>query len=208
VASFLKKPWVTGVVLVAVLAYLWLDERGEQAPREPSVGEARGEDPQVDRGKPEPAPNARPKVGTEKYGSIGHGKPDEPGRDPYRAATMTGAWESPEGLRYTRGSREGHRLKHVLRHGKDQPSRPGKHGVFEGNDQDILRLVDEAYRNARAGGRGVRIKEERGRTIYDVDMRRRIGFVGGRVGAERGHPACRSVRLVLEGRDVVSAYPI
>jgi hypothetical protein len=39
-------------------------------------------------------------------------------------------------------------------------------------------------------------------------MQRRIGFVGGRVGAERRHPAARKVRLVLEGNKVITAYPM
>lgn len=46
---------------------------------------------------------------------------------------------SPAGLRYTKGSEEGHRLKHVGRHLEDQPTRPSPHGVFYGDMQQVLR---------------------------------------------------------------------
>lgn len=119
-----------------------------------------------------------------------------------------GVKESPAGLRYAPGSQEGHRLDHVMRHAQDQPNRPGKHGVFEGDQREILTLIDEAYLAAKRGDRGVRRQRDGPRTIYTVDLQRRVGYVGGQVGRQRNHPAARGVRLVLEGSNVISAYPV
>jgi hypothetical protein len=107
------------------------------------------------------------------------------------------------------GSRNGEtRLEHVMRHDDDQPNRSGMHGVFDGDETDLLEVVDEAYEMILNKSPRVRAKKEGARTVYDVDMQRRIGFVGGRVGAERRHPAARKVRLVLEGNKVITAYPM
>jgi hypothetical protein len=119
-----------------------------------------------------------------------------------------GVYESPAGLRYRPGSEEGHRLEHVLRHAEDDPDRPGPHGVFDGDQAAIVAVLDEAYRKAQAGGRGVRTEEEDGRTIYTVDLGRRIGYVGGRDGARQRHPAATHVRMVLDGADVITAFPL
>jgi hypothetical protein len=114
---------------------------------------------------------------------------------------------SPAGLRYTPGSEDGHRLKHVLHHAKDDPERPGKHGVFDGGDDGALATIDEAYELAKAGGSRVRKRREGDRTIYEVNLGRRIGYLGGQEGQRLGHPATRQVRLVLEGTKVITAFP-
>lgn len=118
-----------------------------------------------------------------------------------------GVKESPAGLRYSPGGAEGHRLEHVLRHGQDQPQRPGRHGVFDGTSDELLATIDEAYRLARSGSPQAQSRREGIRTVYDVDMRRRIGYVGGRTGKQLGHPAATHLRLVLEGNQVITAYP-
>ncbi len=114
---------------------------------------------------------------------------------------------SPAGLRYTRGSEEGHRLKHLERHTQDQPDRPGNHGVFAGGMEGMLKVLDEAYTKAKEGGKGVQKEEDRGRTIYIVDLRRRIGYIGGQEGNRRNKPHAYRVQLVLEGDRVITAYP-
>lgn len=119
-------------------------------------------------------------------------------------------WESTAGLKYGRGSQEKHRLLHIMRHAEDQPDRPGKHGVFAGNGErkKVLALIDEAYLQALKGGRSVQVKKEGKRVVYTVDMGRQIGFVGGQVGKKQGNPPAYKIRLVLEGANVITAFPL
>jgi hypothetical protein len=46
------------------------------------------------------------------------------------------------------------------------------------------------------------------RTVYTVDMGRSVGFVGGQTGAALGNPTASHIRLVLEGTDVITAFPV
>ena len=114
---------------------------------------------------------------------------------------------SPAGLQYTPGSAEGHRLEHLRRHTKDDPSRPGSHGVFDGEMEGALKTIDRAYRKAKQGTRTTKSVDD-GRTIYTVDLGGRIGFVGGRDGGRKRNPMARRVRIVLEGTRVITAYPM
>ncbi len=113
---------------------------------------------------------------------------------------------SPAGLQYGPGSEEGHRLEHLRRHVKDIPNRP-VHGVFDGDMEGALKTIDQAYERAKQGTRTTK-KVDRGRIIYSVDMGKRIGFIGGQSGSRKGNPLARRVRLVLEGTNVITAYPI
>ena len=118
-------------------------------------------------------------------------------------------FESTAGLRYVPGSADGHRLRHVMKHAKDDLSKP-KHGVFDGDgDRDqILAVIDEAYDKAKKGGKDVRKSEEGARTVYIINLGRKIGYVGGSSGERSGNPDCRYVQLVLEVDNVViTAYP-
>lgn len=114
---------------------------------------------------------------------------------------------SPAGLLYTPGSAEGHRLEHLRRHIEDQPSRSGKHGVFDGGMEGALKTIDQAYEKAKIGKRTTTRKED-GRTIYTVDLGHRIGFVGGREGNQKNQPMARRVQLVLDGNRVITAFPL
>lgn len=116
-------------------------------------------------------------------------------------------FESTAGLFYVPGGAEGHRLKHVMQHAKDNPSKP-VHGVFDGDRDEILAVIDEAFMMAKKGGSDVRSEKQNGRRIFTVNLRRRIGQVGGSEGERQGHPDCRFVRIVLENEnEVISAYP-
>lgn len=116
-------------------------------------------------------------------------------------------FESTAGLLYVPGGAEGHRLKHVMQHAKDNPSKP-VHGVFDGDRDEILAVIDEAFMKAKKGGSDVRSEKQNGRRIFTVNLRRRIGQVGGSEGERQGHPDCRFVRIVLENEnEVISAYP-
>jgi len=114
---------------------------------------------------------------------------------------------SPAGLIYGPGSAEGHRLDHLRRHITDQPTRPGKHGVFDGNMQGALQTIDDAYKRAMKGQRTT-TTIDRNRTIYTVDLGKRIGFVGGQDGDRRRNPMARRVQIVLEGKRIITAYPM
>lgn len=114
---------------------------------------------------------------------------------------------SPAGLRYTRGSQHGHRLKHLMAHAADDPSRPGQHGVFDAKDPaEVVALVDEAYRRALAG-KNTRVAREDGRTVYTINLGRRIGYIGGESGNRRNRPEARQLRLVLDGKNFITAFP-
>ncbi|TWT79584.1 hypothetical protein CA13_09880 [Planctomycetes bacterium CA13] len=114
---------------------------------------------------------------------------------------------SPAGLQYVPGSAEGHRLEHLRRHTKDNPSRAGSHGVFDGEMEGALKTIDKAYERAKKGTRTTKRTDD-GRTIYTVDMGGRIGYVGGRDGNRKRKPMARRVRMVLEGTRVITAYPM
>lgn len=114
---------------------------------------------------------------------------------------------SPGGLRYTRGSAEGHRLKHIERHLTDDPGRPGKHGVFDGDMGQVIHWIDEAYDLAKRGAKGTSKQEEDGRTVYEASFAKPIGFIGGRDGRRDYNPDARRLRLVVEGNKVITAFP-
>ncbi|MEM8864223.1 MAG: hypothetical protein AAGF31_01600, partial [Planctomycetota bacterium] len=119
-----------------------------------------------------------------------------------------GVYESPAGVRYTRGSQQGHRLRHLMAHATDQPNRTHKHGVFDSNDiAEIVLLVDEAFKLAERGQYLRRVAED-GRRAYTVSLGRRIGFIGGEWGKRNGRPPATHLQLVLQGRNLITAYPI
>ncbi len=116
-------------------------------------------------------------------------------------------FESTAGLIYRSGSQDGHRLKHVMQHAKDNPAKK-IHGVFDGDRDQILAVIDEAFQMATKGDSDVRSEQQNHRRVYTVNLRRRIGQVGGEDGKRQGNPECRYLRLVLENdNEVVSAYP-
>jgi hypothetical protein len=145
-----------------------------------------------------PEKNNPPPAGEEKEKSSDLGKLKE---------IDDNVFESTAGLLYVPGGAEGHRLKHVMQHAKDNPSKP-VHGVFDGDRDEILAVIDEAFMKTKKGGSEVRSEKQNGRRVYTVNLRRRIGQVGGSEGERQGHPDCRFVRIVLENEnEVISAYP-
>ncbi len=115
---------------------------------------------------------------------------------------------SPAGLHYSRGSQHGHRLRHLEAHTRDEPHRVGSHGVYNTTDiAKVIQLIDEAYRQARRGER-TRKEYEEGREVYLVNLGRPIGYVGGESGARQGNPPAKKLRLVLEGDQVITAFPV
>ncbi len=114
---------------------------------------------------------------------------------------------SVKGLRYGPGSEEGHRLKHLERHLADIPSRPGKHGVFEGDMAQTLAWIDDAYDRAARGAKGIRKQQEGTRSVLEVPFDKQIGYIGGRDGARSNHPPSKRLRLVIEGNRFITAFP-
>jgi hypothetical protein len=116
-------------------------------------------------------------------------------------------YQSPSGLRFTRGSEEGHRLKHLARHLEDIPNREGRHGVFNGDMEQVLRLLDEAYDRGTSGAKGTTKSEEKGRTTYEVSFSKTIGYIGGTTGARQKNPESKRVRMIVEKDRLITAFP-
>ena len=117
-------------------------------------------------------------------------------------------FESPEGLVYGPGSEEGHRLKHIERHLEDQPSRPGSHGVFDGDMKEFLMAIDRAFVMANKGAKGSSKKEDDGAVVYEATFEKPIGFLGGTDGKRRKNPAVKKMRVVVRGKSVITAVPV
>lgn len=116
------------------------------------------------------------------------------------------SFESTAGLIY-RPERSEHRIDHVMHHATDDRTKP-VHGVFDGTRDEILALIDEAYMLAQSRGPPQVIIEEQGdRQTITVNLNRKIGYMGGESGARRGHPPLKMIKLVLEDRDLITAYP-
>jgi hypothetical protein len=121
-----------------------------------------------------------------------------------------GVWESSGGLRYGADPNHGNRVQHVLRHSVDDPMRAGAngHGVFDAGRTGTLGVIDEAWQIAQRGGSNVTVTTKGTRTVYNVDMGRRVGYTGGQAGAAAGHPAANNVCIVVEGtNDLITAFP-
>ena len=132
-------------------------------------------------------------VGAAPYGSLEEVRPD--------------VWRSPAGLLYEPGSAEGHRLKHLARHLKDDRSRP-IHGVFLESMAEVLEQIDQAYRWSQEQDSRATIRQERGRTVIVARFDSPIGYVGGERGEDDDHPQVRRLQLILEDRKVITAYPV
>lgn len=120
----------------------------------------------------------------------------------------TDAWLSPAGLKYAGRDPEGRtRLDHVRRHMRDDPRRDGPHGVFDGEEGVALATIDEAWRLIHT--KKIRPQTENGRSAYTVSMGRRVGYLGGTLGASRDHPPLDRVFIVVEAdsANIVTAFP-
>ena len=165
--------------------------------------------PQRPRSQPKDEPTAQPKT------DPSADRKEQPqakakAQEPLGKLTLVEGktYRSTAGLVYTPGSAEGHRLKHVAAHFKDNPSKP-VHGVFSGTERENFAAIDEAYLIALTEPKRAKIRRERDRTTYEVDLKRKIGYVGGRKGQRSSRPLiCTGVKLVLEGDRVITAFPM
>jgi len=118
------------------------------------------------------------------------------------------AWRTRGGLLVAGRDQDGRtRLAHIMRHAQDEPGRQ-QHGVFSLPKAGVIELMDEAWKEVGAGNADSR--ERGGRVAYTVRFRKKVGFLGGRVGRTRGYPALRAARLVvIKGTNrVITFFPI
>ncbi|GAA4082534.1 hypothetical protein [Actinomadura miaoliensis] len=100
-------------------------------------------------------------------------------------------YRSPSGLVYGEGSNEGHRILHVLEHGRENPNKP-LHSVFK-HDKGVLDYVDEAWSKRY----NVTPIQQGNRQVYIVPMGRTVGTQGEKY-----------IRIVVQnGNEVVTAFP-
>lgn len=138
--------------------------------------------------------------------SNGQQQKEPTSRDEYLKRIRGNDWQSPSGLIFTMGPGGEHRVDHVMRHGRDDQSRPA-HGVFEGDEVTILKLLDEVHELIKSKSKYVKSEESRGNTAYTVSTGRKIGYEGGEKGKRSGNRPLKSVRLILDGKRVITAYP-
>jgi len=122
-----------------------------------------------------------------------------------RTSLGNGRFETPNGLRFNQN-----RLEHVMLHAKDSLGKP-THGVFDAkSEDDVLELIDAAYAKAKdtPNSRDVRSKKEDRRMVYTIDMKRKVGFTGGRNASNRGKKPCNHIRIVVENQNVITAFPL
>lgn len=117
-------------------------------------------------------------------------------------------WISPAGLIYKGKDPEGlTRVEHVLRHAADQPRRAGSHGVFDGGNDQALATVDAAWKLVKT--KKIKAKNEGRTSAYTIPMGRRVGYLGGKSGNNRNHPALKKVFIVVRTgtSEVITAFP-
>ncbi len=143
-------------------------------------------------------PNAKAKPNSQK-------QPGESATKFARISLGNGKFKTPQGLLYSRA-----RLDHVMRHAKNDPNRDGPHGVFDVKSEDqVLALIDRAYAKTKSNPKTITHSRERAkhgamRDVYSINMKKRIGWVGGEI---RSKPPCNYLKLVLENKNVITAYP-
>ena len=118
------------------------------------------------------------------------------------------SWISPAGLKYKGLDPAGlNRVEHVLRHAKDIPSRAGPHGVFDGDDNQALATIDEAWTKIKQ--KRIKAKNEGRRSSYTVSMGRKIGYLGGQTGRRKRNPPLSRVFIVVNTgtSEVITAFP-
>jgi len=115
---------------------------------------------------------------------------------------------SPAGLRYDGYDPQGlTRVEHIARHTRDQPDRPGSHGVFDGDRGVAFAVIDEAWKLAEKNK--IRPENEGDRSSYLVPLGRRVGYLGGQAGKRRNNPPLERVFIVFKTgtKDIITAFP-
>jgi len=174
-----KTASLIGVILAALLLGVLSQIKSDEPATTPSPKTVESDAPAI------PSPEA---VGLEKTGND--------------------TWISPAGLVYQGRDPQGRtRVDHVRRHMRDIPDREGRHGVFDGGEEVAWAVIDEAWLNAQQ--RRMKADPEGSRSTYVVPMGRRIGYLGGRVGAAKRNPPLKRVSIVFKTgtKNIITAYP-
>jgi hypothetical protein len=189
---------------------------GNKSSDKPKTVPSGGKPPKPEAPKPSSGSNSnqtgnkKPPVAKPPIAKTPAAKPPSPKPESAKLGVLTpigrDSFESTAGLIY-RPERSEHRIDHVMQHSRDVPTKP-VHGVFDGTRDEILALIDEAYMLAQTRGPPQVVTEEQGdRQTITVNLNRKIGYMGGENGERRGHPPLKMIKLVLEDRDLITAYP-
>lgn len=146
-----------------------------------------------------------PKLADSKSKSVAN--KELPSVEDYLKEVGKNRFASPTGLLYNPGSEEGHRLKHIERHLKDIPDRPGSHGVFEGSMVEFLMAIDDTVTRAKRKLKGTSMKEDDGAVVLEASFDKPIGFLGGQDGKRKKNPKIKKMRVVLRNDAVITAFP-
>jgi hypothetical protein len=163
-----------------------------------------------DPNNPPPSKSKASSNGTESSktsGSATKSKSPSQSVEDYLKEVGKNRFESPAGLIYKPGSEEGHRLKHIERHLKDIPDRPGSHGVFDGSMVEFLIAIDDAVTRAKRKLKGTSMEEDDGAMVYEAAFDKPIGFLGGETGKRKKNPKVKKMRVVVQDDAVITAFP-
>jgi len=102
---------------------------------------------------------------------------------------------SPAGIRYSAGSKEGHRIYHIIeRHGSSLKGTPGHGTLFNVDGEDLFKLIDEVYGNGKIVG--TPILQDNGNTKVIYQASKKIGFNGE-----------TKLEMIFNDDGIVTAYP-
>ena len=163
-----------------------------------------------DPNNPPPSKSKASSNGTESSktsGSATKSKSPSQSVEDYLKEVGKNRFESPAGLIYKPGSEEGHRLKHIERHLKDIPDRPGSHGVFDGSMVEFLIAIDDAVTRAKRKLKGTSMEEDGEAMVYEASFDKPIGFLGGETGKRKKNPKVKKMRVVIQDDAVITAFP-
>jgi hypothetical protein len=88
--------------------------------------------------------------------------------------------------------------------------RSGSSSSWASAAPSTLSAIDEAWQKIKLteGSSDVKVIPQGARTRFEVNMNRRVGFVGGAAGAAAGNPAANYIVIIVQkGREIVTAFP-
>jgi hypothetical protein len=96
---------------------------------------------------------------------------------------------------------------HIYEHTENDPKKP-IHGIFDISNEDVDNLLEEIKKIILENNKKIFRRYFSGQEfIYEIDMGRKIGWMGGEYGEENGFPATSLVRVIMDRGLVKSCYP-